>query len=84
MDSESTTAAAAHKARDPGFLMPLVLHVLAEPLFLLVVLMMRSLPASVHFALEPRQCSPRRAAARLGASLVQRISGRSLRLSGGL
>ena len=37
---------------DPGFFMPLVLHIFAEPLFSLVIIMMRNLPESVPFAPE--------------------------------
>ena len=40
------------QASDPGFLMPLVLHVLAKPLFNLVVVMMRNFSESVHFVQE--------------------------------
>ena len=44
------------QARDPGFFMPLVLHVFAESLFRLVVVIMCNLlvPESVHFAQELR------------------------------
>ena len=42
---------ACHTACDPVFLMPL--HVLAEPLFCLVAVMMSNLPESAHFAPEP-------------------------------
>ena len=38
---------------DPCFLMSLVLHVFAKPLFSLVIVKMHNLPESVHFAEEP-------------------------------
>ena len=37
---------------DPGFFMPLVLHIFAKPLFSLVIITMRNLPESVHFYAE--------------------------------
>ena len=40
------------QARDPGFLMPPLLHVFAESLFCLVAVLMCNLPESVQFALE--------------------------------
>ena len=40
------------KGRDPCFLMSLVLHVFAEPLFRLVVVKMCNLPEPAHFAQE--------------------------------
>ena len=39
------------QALDPDFLMPLVFHAFAEPLFLVVVIM-PNLPESVHFEQE--------------------------------
>ena len=39
-------------AVDPGLLMPLVLHVLAKPLFHLVVVMMLNFPESAHIVQE--------------------------------
>ena len=40
------------KGRDPRFLMSLVLHVFAEPLFRLVVVKMCNFPEPAHFAQE--------------------------------
>ena len=40
------------QSRNPYFLVPLVLHLFSERLFLLVVLLMCNLPESVHFAPE--------------------------------
>ena len=61
---------------DPGFLMPLVLHVLAKPLFSLVVVMMRNFSESAHFA---QGLSILLLVQRRGTFLIQRIRGRSLR-----
>ena len=53
---------------EPGFLMPLVLHVLAKSLFCLVLVMMRNVPESAHFAQELRILL---LVQRRGASLIQ-------------
>ena len=60
------------QAGDPGFLMPLVLHVLvlAKPLFCLVVVMMRKFSESAHFA---QELSILLLVQRRGTLLIQRI-----------
>ena len=64
------------QAGDPGFLMPLVLYVLAKPLFCLVVVMMSNFSESAQFE---QELSILLLVQRQGTLLIQTIWGRSLR-----